>query len=492
VKAMDEVKEKPRSKLYALDPIIRRLPEVAVPKRRVAFKERFIWTGVALIIFYLMSQIPLYGIAQREPFVDTNGNGVFDFIDANGNGVMDPGETALEPFTDLNGNGVWDAGAQNFFGQLRYVLASHAGSLMELGIGPIVTAGIVMQLLVGSKIVGLNLSESEDRALFTGVQKFLAIIMAVFEGSMLVLAGNYGKNVGLFSPAGLLLVLQLTLGATVVIYLDEVVSKYGFGSGVSLFIAGGVAMTVVWEALNPATGVIPNIIGTVLSNGDFIAEFFRPHLPNMMGLIATILIFFIVVYAESMRIEVPLAYGRFGGVRGRYPIRFLYTSNIPVILALTVFANLKIFAALLKAPWISYYTDAPNGLAQVAADPIRAIIYLIILVLASMGFAYLWVHMTGMGPRDVAKQLDESGMLIPGFRRDVRVMEWVLSRYIMTAALLGGAFVGFLSAGADFLGALGSGTGILLTVGIMYSLYQEIAKEQVAEMFPAVRRLFGE
>ena len=484
--------QKPRSKLYALDPLVHRLPEVVVPKRRVPFRERFIWTGVALIVFFLMTQIPLYGIAQREPFVDTNGNGGFDFIDTNGNGVMDSGENALEQFTDSNGNAVWDAGAQDFFGQLRFVLASHSGSLMELGIGPIVTAGIVMQLLVGSKIIGLKLSEGEDRALFTGVQKFLAVVMGLFEGAMLVLAGTYGSSVTLLSPAGLFILLQLTLGAIVVIYLDEVVSKYGFGSGVSLFIAGGVAMTVIWEALNPATGVVPNIIGTVIGNGDVISTFFRPHLPNMMGLIATILIFFIVVYAESMRIEIPLAYGKFGGVRGRYPIRFLYTSNIPVILAMTVFANMRIFAAILNAPWITYYTDAPNGLASVAADPIRAVLYMVILVLASMGFAYLWVHMTGMGPSDVAKQLDDSGMLIPGFRRDVRVMEWVLRRYIMTAALLGGAFVGFLSAGADFLGALGSGTGILLTVGIMYSLYQEIAKEQVAEMFPAVRRLFGE
>jgi len=492
VKAMsNEGNQKPRSKLYALDKVVRRLPEVAVAKRRVPFKERFIWTGVALVIFFLLTQVPLYGIAQREPFEDANGNGTFDFIDTNGNGVMDLGETSLENFTDLNGNGVWDAGAQNFFGQLRFVLASHSGSLMELGIGPIVTAGIIMQLLVGSKIIGLNLSDGGDRALFTGVQKLAAIIMAIFEGGMLVLAGTYGK-IGLFSPSGMIIMVQLTLGAIIVIYLDEVVSKYGFGSGVSLFIAGGVAMTVFWQALNPATGVVPNLIGTAIGNGDVISQFFRTNLPNAMGLLATIIIFLIVVYAESMRIEIPLAYGRFGGVRGRYPIRFLYTSNIPVILAMTVFANLRIFSALLNAPWLTYYTTAPSGLAEVAADPIRAILYMAVLVLASMGFAYLWVHMTSMGPRDVAKQLDDSGMLIPGFRRDVRVMEWVLGRYIMTAALLGGAFVGFLSAGADFLGALGSGTGILLTVGIMYNLYQEIAKEQVSEMFPAARRFFGE
>ncbi len=483
---------KSRSILYALEPAVRRLPEVEVPKKRVPFRQRFIWTGVALVIFFVMTQVPIYGISQREPFVDTNGNGVFDFVDLDGNGVMDLGEDALEEFTDLNGNSIWDMGAQDFFGQLRFVLASHSGSLMELGIGPIVTAGIVMQLMVGSKIIKLDLSKGDDRALFTGVQKILAVVMGVFSGAMLVVAGTYGQSLSLFSSTGVLIVFQLTLGAIVVIYLDEVVSKYGFGSGVSLFIAGGVSMTVIWQALNPTSGVIPNLAGTIVGSGDVISSFFRPNLPNMVGLTATIIIFLIVVYAESMRIEIPLAYAKFGGVRGKYPIRFLYTSNIPVILAMTVFANMRIFSAVLNAPWITYYTTPPSGLAQVAADPIRAVFYMVILTGVAMGFAWLWVNMTAMGPRDVAKKLDSSGMLIPGFRRDVRVMEWVLSRYIMTAALLGGAFVGFLSAGADFLGALGSGTGILLTVGIMYNLYQEIAKEQVAEMFPAMRRLFGE
>ncbi len=491
MKAMEK-EEKLRSRLYALDPVIRKLPEVSVPKRRIPFKERFIWTGLALVVFLLMTQIPLYGIAKAEPFVDTNGNGTFDFIDTNGNGIMDPGETPLEEFTDLNGNGVWDRGTRDFFGQLRFVLASHSGSLMELGIGPIVTAGIIMQLLVGSKIIGLNLSENEDRVLFTGIQKLGAVVMGIFEGAMLVMAGTYGRDISLLTPAGMLIIFQLTLGAIVVIYLDEVVSKYGFGSGVSLFIAGGVATTVIWQALNPVTGVVPNFLGIVIGGGDVLSSFIRHNLPNMVGLIVTIIVFLIVVYAESMRIEIPLAYGRFGGIRGRYPIRFLYTSNIPVILAITVFANFRIFASLFNAPWLAYYTNAPNGVFQVAADPIHAIVYVTILVLLCMGFAWLWVNMTGMGPRDIAEQLDRSGMLIPGFRRDTRIMEWVLSKYIMTAALLGGAFVGFLSAGADFLGALGSGTGILLTVGIVHSLYEEIAKEQVAEMFPAVRGLFGE
>lgn len=464
---MEEKKEeeKPRSKLYALDPLVRKLPEVEVPKRRVSFKERFMWTAIALIIFFVLASIPLYGMAQ------TGGD---------------------------------------FFGYLKYVLASHAGTIMELGIGPIVTAGIIMQLLVGSKIIGLDLKDPEDRALFTGVQKILAIVMAVFEGSMLVMGGWYGTGMGMGRM--IFLILQLVLGAVVIIFLDELVSKYGFGSGVSLFIAASVAGEVFWRAFSPLSsagqmiGAVPNMFKSLITGTPGMSEVFFTAKNNMMGVFATLMIFFIVVYAESLRIEIPLTYGKFGGVRGRYPIKFLYTSNIPVILAMTLFANLKIFARLLQGwghpilgtvggaggstGFISFI-EPPGSINAVIANPMQAGIYLGILMLICVGFAWLWVQMTGMGPRDVAQQLQDSGLSIPGFRRDIRVMGGVLERYISTVTILSGVFIALIASLADFTGALGSGTGILLTVGIIYGLYEEIARERVSEMFPAMRRLFG-
>jgi preprotein translocase subunit SecY len=449
------MEEMPTSKLYVLEPLVRKLPEVELPKRHVSFREKFFWTGLALIVFFVLSQVPLYGMVE----------------------AVGPG-----------------------FGRLRYVLASHRGTLMELGIGPIVTAGIILQLLVGSKIINLDLGKPRDRALFTGVQKGLAMFMGVFQGTMLVLGGWYGFLPELGWAAAIFLVIQLAIGTIIVIYLDELVSKYGFGSGISLFIAAGVSGTIIWQAFNPIGdgGAIPFFIRNVgVSLHD---AFFRPPLPgelalpSMAGLLATIIVFLIVVYAQNMRVEIPLAYGRFGGIRGRYPIRFLYASVIPVILAMMLFANIQIANAALggRLQTVVDYTTPPPSLSALADNPVQGAVYLGILVGLCMGFAYLWISMTGMGPRDVARQLDRSGMLIPGFRRDVRVMEKVLGRYIITVTLLGGAFVGALAAVADLTGALGTGTGILLTVGIVYGLYEEIARERVSEMFPAVRRLLGE
>jgi len=106
-------------------------------------------------------------------------------------------------------------------------------------------------------------------------------------------------------------------------------------------------------------------------------------------------------------------------------------------------------------------------------------------------FGKFWVETTGLGADRVAEQIQKGGMQIPGFRRDQRVVERVLNRYIPQITIISSLSVGLLAVGADLLGAMGSGTGILLTVGILYRLYEEIEKEQMADMHPAFRKFMG-
>ncbi|AHL23767.1 MULTISPECIES: preprotein translocase subunit SecY [Thermococcus] len=480
---------KVRDIVYAIE---RYFPEVERPKRHVPLKEKFMWTGIVLLLYFILAEIPLYGIPPK---------------------------------------------VQDYFATLRFVLAGKSGSLLTLGIGPIVTASIIMQLLVGSEIVKLDLSNPEDRRFYQAAQKLFSVFMSFFEAAIYVFAGAFGKvstGIGAFqtvtSPDGfvyiglglaILIILQLGFASTMLILLDELVSKWGIGSGISLFIAAGVSQTVIYKALapipskeyiDPLTGE-PAIVGAIpafiqhLIHGDITGAIYRGGtLPDMVKLLGTIAVFLIVVYLESMRVEIPLSYGRVT-VRGRYPIRFMYVSNIPIILTMALYANIQLWARLLNNYGITWlgtfgengypvsgfvtYLYPPRDIFHVINDPVRALVYAIMTIFWSLIFGFLWVELTGLDARSIARQLQQAGLQIPGFRRDPRILERVLQRYIPYVTFWGSFTLALVAVLADFFGALGTGTGILLTVGILYRFYEEIAREQATEMFPALRRFFA-
>jgi len=124
-------------------------------------------------------------------------------------------------------------------------------------------------------------------------------------------------------------------------------------------------------------------------------------------------------------------------------------------------------------------------------EPLRALIYAILLVAACVFFAVTWVEVGGMDARTVSQQLLDSGMQIEGFRRSEVPIRQVLQRYIPTVTILGALLIGVIAAGANFLGAFGSGTGILLTVGIIEQYYQILIQERITELYPAARGFLG-
>ena len=134
---------------------------------------------------------------------------------------------------------------------------------------------------------------------------------------------------------------------------------------------------------------------------------------------------------------------------------------------------------------------APQGIAQVGADPLRALVFVGIMVAFCVIFSLTWLEVGGLGPSTVAQQLVDSGMQIPGFRRSGRSIELILKRYIPVVTILGGAIIGLIASVAEFFGVFGTGMGILLAVGILYQYYQLLVQEQVAEMYPAFGRVLG-
>ncbi|HMK54524.1 MAG TPA: preprotein translocase subunit SecY [Methanobacteriaceae archaeon] len=440
-------------------PLFSLLPQVKSPTYRVPFKEKLKWTGVILILYFILGEIALFGLSP----------------------------TAVDQFA-----------------QLRAVMAGNFGSIITLGIGPIVTASIVLQLLVGGGILKLDLSTHEDKAFFQGIQKILAIVFTLFEAAILVFTGALSAT----SPSMVwILILQIFIGGVLIIFLDEVVSKWGFGSGVGLFIAAGVAQEIVVKSLNPLAsptspgspaGLIPGFLYSLTTS--------QPSFDYLIPIFALIVVFLVVVYAQSMRVEIPLSYGGVKGARGKYPLKFIYASNMPVILASALLLNVQLFAAMFQklgfpilgtisngqaVSGLAYLLTPPNGLGVLFTDPLRVTVYGIVFVLICVGFSWLWVELSGIGPKQVAKQLHGMGMQIPGFRSSRTQFERILKKYIPAITVLGGAFVGFLAFGADLTGAVGGGTGVLLTVGIVYQLYEEIAQEQLMDMHPMLRNFLG-
>src|SRR4030042_2584406 len=112
--------------LSLFKPVGRVLLEIKKPERKVSFNEKIFWTALVLIIYLVMSEVPLYGIPKS---------------------------------------------AQDEFSALRVIFASNRGTLMELGIGPIVTAGLILPLLVGFPMIKCNTSNPENTTLFPFANK---------------------------------------------------------------------------------------------------------------------------------------------------------------------------------------------------------------------------------------------------------------------------------------------------------------------------------
>ncbi len=455
--------------------IITNLPEVAPPtQKRLPFKDKMKWTIISLALFFILGAISLYG---------------------------------LDPSSELQ------------FEQLQVLLGASFGSIISLGIGPIVTASIVLQLLTGAGIVNLDNKTPEGKVVYQGVQKLMAMAFIFFESIIYVFMGGLSPDPTRFAGAAyvqvqMLLIFQLILGGFMILFMDEVVQKWGIGSGVSLFIAAGVSQSLFVRLLSPvmtegadiAVGAIPALVQS------FILQRTQDAVLNIARIAATVAVFVMAVYAQAMKVEIPLSFGRVRGHGIRWPLNFIYTSNIPVILVAALFANIQLLARLFYnwgRPILGTFSQgvpqsgfvawivAPQLMESVLVGTVapiqlaRAAFYVLLMMGGCVLFSFFWVQTSGMDAKSQAQQIMSSGLQIPGFRKDERVLERILERYITPLTVMGAMTVGLLAALADLSGALANGTGLLLTVMIIYRFYEDIAKQHMMEMNPAMRKFMG-
>jgi len=509
------------SRLYALQRLIDVYPSIQKPEGHVRFKSKLGTTTFVLFIYFAMTNVMIYGMSDQT-------------ID--------------------------------IFSSFRSIMAGASGSVMHLGIGPIVTGSIIMQLFAGAKIIRLDLQDGQDKQVYQGVQKILVLLMIPVESIPQVygfldpsqtMVENYGEG-----WANFLIVMQLFIGSYLVFLLDELVSKWGIGSGISLFIAAGVAQSTfvgtlsplplgdgAYSLQNPPAGALPMVFYTLrtASYSELVSQngfelMLLNHANPLVALFSSVVVFLVVAYAESSKIELPLTHAKVRGHRASYPIRLVYASNIPVILMAALLANLNMFTLLFWShPTVStvpilganghwsiaeylgafqagqttpsdgfaWYASMVNGvndwllpLLNQSGDAfghslwqvmLHVVVYVTVMTLGSMMFAKFWIETTNMGAKDVAKQIQNTGMQIPGFRKSPKIFENVLEKFIPPVTLFSGAFVGLLAAGADLLGTVGNatGTGLLLAVGIILRTYEQLQKEQAMEMHPMLREFLG-
>lgn len=460
-------------KLGFISRVARFLPSVVKPTYKQTLNKRFVWTGIALISYLILAHITVYGIGETPQ---------------------------LEALITI-----------------QTLMGAKFGSLMTLGIGPIVTAGILLQLLTGSKIIKWDMTKPENRKKFSTWNKFLAIILCFVEGAAFVLAGALPVTGG--SSMVLFVILQLAAGGVVIVLLDELVTKWGFGSGVSLFIIAGIASQFIIGAISPFQdpggmyiGRIIGFVSGIFAGNNLLALFY------LIPLITTAIVFSIVIYAQGIKINIPLSFRALRGFGRTWSMNLFYTSVIPVILAAALLANFQLVARFGINPENScsflacydengnvvggalhYLTPPRNMVANAitgygvitSSTVIRALTYTLFMVGVCALFSVFWVSTSGMDSKSVAEQLESSGMQIPGYRPDKRTMESVLNRYIPALAIVGGLAIGLLAAFADFVGAIVSGTGILLTVMILYNYYEQLQREDLEDAHPLIKKIAG-
>lgn len=455
------------------------LVQVPKPKKKLALQTRLLWCGLALLIYQVMGQTPLFGATAPE----------FDFL--------------------------------HF---ARVIFASQQGTLVELGIGPIVTAGLLMQLLKGSEILKFDFTKPDERGIFQTATKLVTYIVIVVESVVYAIA-VYGP--GITNPTVLYVIIgQLMAASVIIMFLDELIQKgWGLGSGISLFIMAGVAQQILWSIFSPlpagdgtSIGVVPFVAQSVMQGGGFAEMFFRANqLPSIFGLCITAGVLLILVYTQAIKVEIPIVSTKYRGFAATYPIKLMYVSNIPVILASALTANAVFMGQMLWSNvnprndnfffniigqfdplnpatpigGIIYYITPPRGLDLAALDPTRAVLYVLFMIGIVVVFGRLWVELGGLSPKSAAKSLLDADVQIPGFRKSNQPVEALLNKYIPSVTIIGSMILGALAGVSDVLGVFGSGIGILLMVDILINYYQQLIREQVEVVMPRLGALLG-
>jgi protein transport protein SEC61 subunit alpha len=456
--------------------ILELMPTVPEPTKHIDINQRIYFTVAALALYLACTLTPLYGV------------------------MILPGN---DPMSYLN----LMTGASKF-------------TLMEHGIGPIISSGMALQFLAQFGFIQRDSTNPESRALFTAAQKLAGLGWSAFSAMASIMSGAYGPPAELGTFRAVAIFAQLLAAALIVILLDELLHKgYGIGSGISLFICTTICENIVWRLFSfnsyhygrgvEFEGALTALFHLLVKRPDkwraLREAFWRPHLPNLASVFGTLVIFVAVILLENVKVMVGLTSSITRQEPKPFEIPLFYCSNTPLIYQGIAKSQLCGLSKMVASRWpaslmarllgvwrappgydsrysvpvagLVYFLQAPTSVQQTIADPWHTVTYLVIC-LTSAGVIALFLANNGeQSPVAVAKHLRAQRLTLPGCREDAKSLENYLEKFIPPTAAIGGVLTGLLSFVADFLGAFGSGTGIILAVSISFQFFQELDKE---------------
>lgn len=464
------------------------LPEIELPVENISIDEKIIYTVAGGIIF-LLSQLPIYGLVS-DAYLKIN----------------DP-----------------------FYFQ-RTIFAMEKGTLLELGLLPVLTSAFIWQLSAGFRFINVNLNLRSDRELYQSGQKLTSFIFAIVYGAGYIFSGYYNNVIKGYNPFNgdsvpvttlVLIFLQIVTMSFVTTLMVEIFDKgYCFGSGVLCFVALQVATNLIrdvvglelvslpnsnkFESYGAAMNFIKNFrINFKSLNYNVLNSFTRSQLPNLTQFYIVLVTVLVLIGVQNYRIELPIRSTKVRGMNNVYPIRLFYTGALPILFAFTVLTNLQVFgyftstllsnysqlAASIIGTWsldtksfnlnltsgILYFFTPSKSLAQSLLSPIRSFTYGLAIIALSTWFAYRWSRISGSSPKDISKQFKEQGISISG-KRDISITK-ELSRVIPVASVSGAFVLAALAIAGELLGGLGKGVAAIIGVCGAFGILEEFMME---------------
>lgn len=362
--------------------------------------------------------------------------------------------------------------SNQFFGLLNIFSGGGLSnlSIVLLGVGPYITASIIMQLMtiMIPRLKALYQEEGElGRKRFAQYSRLLSLPMAILQGiAFLLLLTQQGviPELSVFQFA--VNVAVVTAGSTLLMWLGELISEYGLGNGVSIIIFAGIVASL------PATA------------SQAIFSFDPAQIPTYLGfLVAAIAVVAAVVVITEAERPVPVTYAKrvrgmkfFGGASTYLPLRLNQAGVIPLIFALSLLLMPQMIASFFATSPIPLVASISMAvLAGLNNLPVYGTLYFILVFV----FTYFYTAIT-FEPKTIADNLQKNGAFIPGVRPGGSTAEY-LGKVITRITFVGALFLGLIAVlpiGMQYITGIQAltigGTALLIVVNVVLDLTRRI------------------